>query len=94
MIYGLLGIMILNPLMYRVETAVFKGSETHQFTGGANLIPLSLCLQLAILPTVINISESALRAVPSQYKSASLALGASKIQTIFRVMLPAAKSEL
>lgn len=91
-IYGLLGIMILNPLMYRVETAVFKGSETHQFTGGANLISAVIVLAIMILPTVINISESALRAVPSQYKSASLALGASKIQTIFRVMLPAAKS--
>ena len=84
--------MILNPLMYRVETAVFKGSETHQFTGGANLISAVIVLAIMILPTVINISESALRAVPSQYKSASLALGASKIQTIFRVMLPAAKS--
>ena len=45
-----------------------------------------------ILPTVINISESALRSVPPQLKSASLALGASHIQTIFRVSLPAAKS--
>ena len=45
-----------------------------------------------ILPTVINISESALRAVPAQYKAASLALGASRIQTIFKVILPAAKS--
>ena len=45
-----------------------------------------------ILPTVINISESALRSVPAQLKSASLALGASHIQTIFRVILPAAKS--
>ena len=45
-----------------------------------------------ILPTVINISESALKAVPQNLKSASLALGASRIQTIFKVMIPAAKS--
>lgn len=45
-----------------------------------------------ILPTVINISESALRAVPLHLKSASLALGATKVQTIFQVILPAAKS--
>lgn len=91
-IYGLLGLMILNPLIYQLEMAVFKGSETHQFTGGANLISASLVLAVMILPTVINISESAIRAVPAQYKAASLAVGASHIQTIFKVILPAAKS--
>ena len=90
-IYGLLGIMILNPLMYKLELAIFRDSETHQFTGGANLISAVIVLAIMILPTVINISESALKAVPAQYKSASLALGASHIQTIFKVMLPAAK---
>ena len=45
-----------------------------------------------ILPTVINISVSSIKAVPQQMKSASLALGATKIQTIFGVVLPAAKS--
>lgn len=91
-IYGLLGIMVLNPIMYKLELAVFKNSETHQFTGGANLLSAVLVLAIMILPTVINISESALRSVPAQLKSASLALGASHIQTIFRVILPAAKS--
>lgn len=91
-IYGLLGIMVLNPIMYKLELAVFKNSETHQFTGGANLLSAVLVLAIMILPTVINISESALRSVSAQLKSASLALGASHIQTIFRVILPAAKS--
>lgn len=91
-IYGLLGIMILNPLMYRLELALFKGSATHQFTGGSNLISAVLVLAVMILPTVINISESSLRAVPDQLKAASLAVGASKIQTIFKVQIPAAKS--
>lgn len=91
-IYGLVGLMLLNPLMYKIELAVFKGSDTHQFTGGANLLSAVLVLAIMILPTVINISESALRAVPPQLKSASLALGASHIQTIFKVMIPAAKS--
>ena len=91
-IYGLLGLMVLNPLMYKLEMAVFKGSDTHQFTGGANLLSAVIVLAVMILPTVINISESAIRAVPSQLKSASLALGASHIQTIFKVILPAAKS--
>ena len=90
-IYGLLGILILNPLMYKLELIIFKGTD-HQFTGGANLISAVLVLALMILPTVINISESALRTVPLHFRSASLAMGATRIQTIFHVVLPAAKS--
>ena len=91
-VYGLLGLMILNPLMYKLELAIFKGSDTQQFTGGANLLSAVIVLAIMILPTVINISESAIRAVHPSLKSASLALGASHIQTIFKVILPAAKS--
>ena len=56
------------------------------------MVSAVLVLAIMILPTVINISESAMNAVPKQLEAASLALGASKIQTIFRVILPAAKS--
>lgn len=91
-IYGLLGILLLCPAMYKLEQKVFAGSRTHQFTGGANLISAVLVLAVMILPTVINISESALRSVPASLKAASLAMGASEIQTIFKVILPAAKS--
>lgn len=90
-IYGLLGMMILNPLMYRWELKIFKGSETHRFTGGANLLSAVLVLAVMILPTVVSISEASLRAVPPQLKASSLALGASHIQTIFKVLIPAAK---
>lgn len=91
-IYGLLGILILNPLMYQLELKLFADSDTHQFTGGANLLSAVLVLAVMILPTVITISESAIRSVPESLKSASLALGATHIQTIFKVILPAAKS--
>lgn len=91
-IYGLLGLMILNPLMYKLELAVFENSKSHQFTGGANLLSAVIVLAVMILPTVINISESAIRAVPDSLRAASLALGASHMQTIFKVVLPAAKS--
>lgn len=91
-IYGLLGVLILNPLIYKMELAIFKDSSNHQFTGGSNLLSAVIVLAIMILPTVINISESAIRAVQKDYKHASLALGASHIQTIFRVILPAAKS--
>lgn len=90
-IYGLLGIYLLNPMMYRLERWIFAGSETHQFTGGANLLSASLILAVMILPTVVNISEAAIRAVGPGIRRASLALGASRIQTIFGSVLPAAK---
>lgn len=90
-IYGLLGLYLLNPLMYQLELKLFEGSETHRFTGGANLLSAVLVLAVMILPTVVNISEASIRAVPPEVREASLALGASRVQTIFRSVLPAAK---
>jgi phosphate transport system permease protein len=91
-VYGLLGILILNPLMYKLESAIFANSPNHQFTGGSNLLSAVIVLAIMILPTVINISESAIRAVAKDYRYTSLALGATQIQTIFKIVLPAAKS--
>lgn len=91
-VYGLLGLLILNPLMYKLELFLFRDSITHQFTGGANLISAILVLAIMILPTVINVSETSIRAVPEHLRSASLAVGATNIQTIFKVILPAARS--
>ena len=91
-IYGLLGMMLLNPLLYKMEKRIFANSTTHLFTGGANLLAAIIVLAIMILPTVISISVSSLRAVPAHLKSASLALGATHIQTIFKVLIPAAKS--
>lgn len=91
-IYGLLGMMLLNPLLYKLEKAVFTGSSTHQYTGGADLLAAVIVLAIMILPTVISVSASAIRAVPGSLRAASLALGASKMQTIRRVTVPAAKS--
>ena len=91
-IYGLLGLMLLNPFMYKLEKIVFSNSSTHKFTGGANMLSAIIVLAFMILPTVINVSSSAIRAVPDSLRSASLALGASKLQTIFKVIIPAAQS--
>ena len=91
-IYGLVGMMVLNPAMYKLEKLVFVGSSTHQFTGGANVLSAVIVLAIMILPTVISVSASSLRAVPDSMRAASLALGASKMQTVFRVTIPAARS--
>ncbi len=91
-IYGIIGAKLLVPFMGIFETAIFKDDPNHTFTGGSNLISAVIVLAIMILPTIVNVSETALRAVPHEYKEASLALGASHIQTIFRVMIGAARS--
>ena len=91
-IYGLIGMMILNPFMYFLEKKIYAGSTDHQFTGGANLLSAIIVLAVMILPTVISVSTSSLKAVTDSLRSASLALGATKLQTIFKVVIPAAKS--
>ncbi|NTW70620.1 MAG: phosphate ABC transporter permease subunit PstC [Eubacteriaceae bacterium] len=81
-LYGVFGLgVIVNVLKNYSPTAQ-----------GQSLIAVIFVLTVMILPTVISISETALRAVPKAYKDGSLALGASKIQTIFKIMIPAAKS--
>ena len=91
-IYGLIGMMILNPFMYKLEKEIFADSTEHQFTGGANLLSAIIVLAIMILPTVISVSTSSLKAVSDTLRAASLALGATKEQTIFKAVIPAAKS--
>ena len=91
-IYGLIGMMVLNPFMYKLEKSIFAGDSSHQFTGGSNLMSAIIVLAIMILPTVISISTSSLKAVNGSLRSASLALGATKIQTIFKVVIQSAKS--
>ena len=91
-VYGLLGILIIKPLMYRLEMVIFANSPDHQMTGGANLISAVFVLAVMILPTVVNVSRTSLKAVPAHLRSSSYALGATKITTVFRVVIPAAKS--
>lgn len=91
-IYGIVGSMLLVPIVREWEKHLFRDDPTHTFTGGANLISAVMVLSIMILPTIINVSENAIRSVPREYKEASLAMGASHIQTIFRVMLGAARS--
>ena len=91
-VYGLLGILIINPQMYKLEKFFYHTSHSHQFTGGANLIAAIIVLVIMILPTLINVSETALETVPNHLRLSPYALGATKIQTIFKVVIPAAKN--
>ena len=81
-VYGLVGMIVLVPL---IRTIFSLGS-------GACLLAAILVLSIMVLPSIINVSETALRAVPREYEEASLALGATEMETYFRVSAPAAKS--
>ena len=81
-VYGLLGMIIIVPMV----------REMFNMPDGANLFSAILVLAVMILPSVISVSVTAIRAVPKEYEEASLALGATKTETIFKVTLPAAKS--
>ncbi len=80
-VYGFFALMVIVPLI----RFVFGGS-------GTSLLAASIILGIMILPTIIGVSESALRAVPETYYEASLALGATHERSVFFVLLPAAKS--
>ncbi len=81
-VYGLVGMIIIVP---RVR-------ELFHLPDGANLFSAIIVLAIMILPSVISVSETAIRAVPKEYEEASLALGATKTETVFKVVVPAAKS--
>ena len=81
-VYGLVGMIIIVPCV----------REIFHLPDGANLFSAILVLAVMILPSVISVSETAIKAVPKEYEEASLALGATKTETIFKVVVPAAKS--
>ena len=91
-VYGLIGAVVLNPIIYKVEKALFINDANHQFTGGSNLLSAIIVLVIMILPTLISVTVTSLQAVSDDERKASLALGATKMQTIFKVVIPSAKS--
>lgn len=80
-VYGFFGLMVIVPFIRQL----FGGS-------GTSMLAASVVLGIMILPTIIGVSESALRAVPDSYYEGSLALGASHERSVFFTVLPAAKS--
>lgn len=81
-VYGLVGMMVLLPA---IRTAF-------GLAVGDSLLAAIVVLAIMILPSIISVSETALSAVPKEYEQASLALGATEMETYFRVSVPAAKS--
>ncbi len=81
-VYGLVGMCVLVPAL----------REWLRLPAGDSLLAAIIVLSVMILPSIISLSETALEAVPKEYEEASLALGATKLETYFRVSAPAAKS--
>lgn len=81
-VYGLVGMLVLVPMVRKV----FRVAD------GASLLAAIIVLAIMILPSIIKMSVTALDAVPKEYEDASLALGATPIETYFRVSVPAARS--
>ena len=81
-VYGLVGMLVLVPAI----------RTTFHLPDGASLLAAILVLAVMILPSIIKVSVTALEAVPKEYEDASLALGATEVETYFRVSVPAAKS--
>lgn len=81
-VYGLVGMMVLLPTIRKV----------FDLPAGDSLLAAIVVLAVMILPSIISVSETALDAVPREYEEASLALGATELETYFRVSAPAAKS--
>ena len=80
-VYGFFGLVVLVPILQ----TMFGGS-------GKGVLTASVLLGIMILPTIINVSESAIRAVPNSYYEGALALGATHERSVFTTTLPAAKS--
>ena len=80
-VYGFFGLVVLVPIIQELRNGSGKGVFT-----------ASILLGIMILPTIVNVSESAIRAVPTSYYEGALALGDTKEKSIFRTVVPAAKS--
>lgn len=85
-VYGFFGLVVIVPMIRNYTAAQGIGGN------GQTMLTASIILGIMILPTIIGVTESAMRSVPDQYYEGSLALGATKERTIFRIVIPAAKS--
>lgn len=89
-VYGFFGLMVLVPFMRNTFRPILM--QYGMTTTGQSILAASVLLGMMILPTIINVSESAIRAVPDSYYQGALALGATHERSVFMTVVPAAKS--
>jgi phosphate transport system permease protein len=91
-VYGFFGLVVLVPWIREAGRGLKSMGLIRSSGNGNSILTASLLLGIMILPTVIGVTESAIRAVPKQYYEGALALGATHERSIFKVIIPAAKS--
>jgi len=91
-VIGLFGMVIILEAIRQLTRGPLSEFVPGGYQTGYSVLAGGIILAIMILPTIISISADSIRAVPAEYKEASLALGSSKWQTIYRVVVPAAKS--
>lgn len=91
-VYGFFGLVVLVPLIRNMGRSLKEMGILRSAGNGSSILTASLLLGMMILPTIIGLTESSLRAVPEQYYEGAVALGATHERAIFKVVLPAAKS--
>lgn len=92
-VYGFFGLVLIVPMVREFSHFLVEVTgNKHLNSNGSSMLTASILLGIMILPTIIGVTESAIRSIPDSYYEGSLALGATHERTIFRVILPAAKS--
>ncbi|HBA64533.1 MAG TPA: phosphate ABC transporter permease subunit PstC [Lachnospiraceae bacterium] len=91
-VYGFFGLVVLVPWIRSLGRWLKELGVVRSPGNGNSILTASLLLGMMILPTIIGVTESAIRSVPAQYYEGALALGATRERSIFRVIMPAAKS--
>lgn len=91
-VYGFFGLEIIVPVIREYLVPVVRRLDPNAAGSGFSILAGAIVLAIMILPTIVSISENAIRAVPREFHEASLALGADRRETITKVILPAAKS--
>lgn len=91
-IYGFFGLVVMVPVVKEIGSVLRDMGRIDYTAKGNSMLTASLLLGIMILPTIIGVTESSLRAVPSHYYEGALALGATHERSIFCIILPAAKS--
>lgn len=91
-VYGFFGLVVIVPAIRNYILPVYRIIDPDAPATGFSVLAGAIILAIMILPTIVSISENSISAVPKEFKEASLALGANKMETIVRVLIPAAKS--
>lgn len=91
-VYGFFGLVVIVPAIRNLILPIVQIFNPNATATGFSILAGAIILAIMILPTIVSLSENSISAVPKEFKEASLALGANKMETIVKVLIPAARS--